>query len=274
MSHLGVLLLGDTSRAEFRAARQALVATSRVEEAATLREAAALLERGDFLADVIVVAQSYPGQFSAPEIDRLRRLAPLARILGLLGAWCEGETRTGKPWAASIRVYWHQWPARWRQELARLERGECPGWGLPLTAAEEERLLAAADEKRPRREGLVVIHARSFDAAQWLAAALEHRGYRTVWLRPHRMEEVPGVTAAAFDGTDARDADLADLRRLAANLYGAPIVALLDFPRLEDQQAMLAAGASAVLAKPVALDDLFWQLDVARRDECRTMNDE
>ncbi len=264
MSHLGVLLLGDTSRAEFHAARQALLATSRVEEAATLREAAALLERGDFLADVIVVAQSYPGQFSAPEIDRVRRLAPLAPVLGLLGPWCEGETRTGKPWPASIRVYWHQWPARWRQELARLERGECPGWGLPLTAAEEERLLAAADQQHPRREGLVVVHARSFDAAQWLTEALAHRGYQPLWTQPHRAEEVLGAAAAVFDGADAGDADLADLRRLAATLNGAPIVALLDFPRLEDQQAMLAAGASAVLAKPVALDDLFWQLESGR----------
>ena len=40
-----------------------------------------------------------------------------------------------------------------------------------------------------------------------------------------------------------------------------PIVALLGFPRVEDRDRALAAGATAVLAKPLLLDDLFWQLD-------------
>ena len=50
--------------------------------------------------DVIVVAQAFPGQFSHQAIDRLRRLAPLARMVGLMGSWCEGEMRTGSPWPA------------------------------------------------------------------------------------------------------------------------------------------------------------------------------
>ena len=70
--------------------------------------------------DVIVVAQAYPGQFSGEALDRLARLAPLARVVVLLGSWCEGEVRSGRPWPGAIRVYWHQWPARCAQELGRL----------------------------------------------------------------------------------------------------------------------------------------------------------
>jgi len=41
----------------------------------------------------------------------------------------------------------------------------------------------------------------------------------------------------------------------------APIVALLDFPRIEDRRRALAAGAQAILSKPLQVDDLFWELD-------------
>jgi CheY-like chemotaxis protein len=40
----------------------------------------------------------------------------------------------------------------------------------------------------------------------------------------------------------------------------APIVALLNFPRVEDRDRALAAGAAAVLSKPVLVEDLLWQL--------------
>ena len=80
-------------------------------------KAEAILAAGRFVPDVIVVAQAFPGQFSLDEIDRIRGLAPLARLLGLLGSWCEGEVRTGLPWPAVIRIplsgsfyqYFHWW---------------------------------------------------------------------------------------------------------------------------------------------------------------------
>jgi CheY-like chemotaxis protein len=52
------------------------------------------------------------------------------------------------------------------------------------------------------------------------------------------------------------------LRRLSEILGPAtPIVAIVDFPRVEDRDRAMAAGAAAVLSKPLLLDDLFWQLD-------------
>lgn len=260
MSGIAVLVVGDTSRAEFREARDSLLAGAQAREAADLLAASALVEQGEFLPEVIVVAQSYPGQFPAAQIDQLRRLAPLARVLGLSGAWCEGEMRTGKPWPGAIRVYWHQWPARWRHELARTARGLCPAWGLPVTATEEERLLAAAEERLARRVGTIGVRARSADSAEWLCATLESWGYEAVWLHPRRPPEIQAA-AAVFDGTDITGHELEDLRRLAACFDRPRVVALVDFPRLETRRAALAAGAAAVLGKPVMLEDLYWQLE-------------
>ena len=261
MSDINVLLVGNTDRREFRQARASLDASGRVLTAADADSAAGVLEDGEYVPDVTVVAQAFPGQFSAAQIDRLRRLAPLARVLALLGSWCEGEMRTGRPWPSVIRVYWHQWLPRWHQELSRLGRGLCPTWGLPVTATEEERLLASATDPLPEREGRIAIHSPRFEMEDWLSAACRRRGYATEWLQPHRPVRAEGTTAAIFDGTDGDGAELRQLVRLAALLPGVPILALLDFPRIEDQDRLLGCGAAAVLAKPLLVDDLFWQLD-------------
>jgi CheY-like chemotaxis protein len=245
---------------------------ARVVPAADVDSACDLLRAGRVSPEWIVVAQAYPGQFSREAVDRLRHLAPLARVLGLLGSWCEGEMRTGEPWPAAIRVYWHQWLPRVEQELTRLRRGDCATWALPITAGEEERFLLLADQPLEKREGLIAVWAPQFDVQSWLTAACSRRGYSTVWLRPHRPARVEDVTAAIFDGNECRGEEIESLRELAETVGPVPIVALLDFPRVEDRNRALAAGAAAVLSKPLLIDDLFWQLDrllhpeIAQRD--------
>lgn len=261
MPDLSILIVGDVNRTEFRDARAALEGLGRVVESAEIEEAEQALAGGEVAADVIVVAQAYPGQFSAEAIDRLRRLAPLARIVGLLGSWCEGEVRTGRPWPGAIRVYWHQWLPRVLRELSRLRDGQTSTWALPATAGEEERLLVLADEPWPRHEGLIAIHLSSFDMQDWLAAACRRAGYQTVWLRPDRSEIPEGIQAAIFDGDDARGQELEQLRAMAASLAPAPVIALLNFPRIEDRDRVLGAGAKSVLSKPLLVEDLLCEIE-------------
>lgn len=261
MSEISILLMGSTDRTEFRPARAALEASGRVFQVPDAESAVDALSQQQTRPDLIVVAQAYPAQFSHGAIDRLRRLAPLARVLGLLGSWCEGEMRTGTPWPAAVRVYWHQWPPRCAQELGRMRRDECSAWGLPVTATEEERLLLAAEAPTPDRQGLIAVYAWRFETADWLSAACRLLGCSTVWLRPPRPARVEGATAVIFDGSDCRAEEVDELRRLADTLGPAPIIALLDFPRIEDRRRALSAGASTVISKPLQLDDLSWALD-------------
>jgi len=261
VSEISILLVGNTKRSEFRRARAALDALGRVRSAADVESAAAALTDGQFVADVIVITQSYPTQFSHEAVDHLRRLAPLARVLGLLGSWCEGEMRTGKPWPAAIRLYWHQWPLRCEGELRRMQRDLCSPWGLPITATDEERLLLEVDDPLPDQQGLIAIYTRRYEMEDWLSAAFRSRGCSTVWLRPPRPARVEGATAAIFDGSDCRGEELEELKHLAATLASVPIIALLDFPRIEDTHSARSAGAAAVLSKPLYVDDLFRQLN-------------
>ncbi len=260
MAEIAVLLVGDAGRAEFREARTSLEVLAQTTRVANLDEAAELLSDGPLVPDLIVLAQSRPGEFSAAAVDRLRRAAPLARVVALLGSWCEGETRTGRPLAGVIRVYWHQWLPRFRQELERIHCGGCPTCGLPATAGEEERLLLLTRLPPARRQGLVAIAVRQFAMADWLSAACRLVGYATVWLQPSRPARIDGAVALLWDGNDFCRQWQAELQRLRMELGPLPILALLDFPRIGDCEAVMAAGATAVLSKPLLVDDLLWSL--------------
>ncbi|MEA1950916.1 MAG: hypothetical protein U9N87_05995 [Planctomycetota bacterium] len=260
-----VLFVGDAHRAEFRTARERLESLACVRPAADVEAALAVLQTG-FVPELIVVAQSFPDEFRIEAVDRLRRAAPLARLLGLMGSWCEGELRTGHPWPAVPRLYWHQFPAQCERELTRLHDGAGSTWGLPVTAGDEERLLAAQKTIEPTAHGLVVVWSRLFEMQDWIARACRLRGYSTIWLAPGRTTKVAGARAAIFDGCRCDEVEIGELAKLSGLIAAAdekpiPIVALLDFPRIEDHDRAMAAGAAAVLSKPLTVDDLLWQLD-------------
>jgi CheY-like chemotaxis protein len=246
-----------------------------VHESVGAEAALGALRDGEVVPDLIVIAQTFPGQFSHHEVDQLRRLAPLSQIVGIMGSWCEGEMRTGAPWPGVVRTYWHQWAARSSQQLERLAKGKCCSWTLPSTTTEEERLLADQGlhghcphpDPLPKGEGtssffsgLVVISAQSREMAQWLTAACRGHGYATVWQRLPARPQVAGAAAAIFDGTDLGSEEYRELQRLVAAVHPAPVIVLLAFPRIEDRDRARSAGAAAVVSKPVNVDDLIWEV--------------
>jgi len=273
MPALSILFVGDADRSEFRQARACLDRWGAVQGFADADLAAAALAADRLSPDVMVVAQAFPGQFSHQAIDRLRRLAPLARVLGLMGSWCEGEMRSGSPWPATVRTYWHQWPARCDRQFRRLAMGQSCSWALPLTATEEERLMVDAAECLPE-EGphpcahfapssgtLVAIRSHSHEMADWLSAACRSRGLVTIRQRDSAFARVEGATAGVFDGTDLCDDECDALRRFVVAVRPAPVIALLSFPRIEDHDRALSAGASIVLSKPLLMADLLGEIE-------------
>jgi CheY-like chemotaxis protein len=228
---------------------------------AQLEQAAAALHGGTLSPALIVVVQDWPGQVSASEIDRLRCAAPLARICGMLGSWCEGETRSGKPWPGAVRCYWHQWPARFQQEIAALAAGESSVWSLPPTASAEEQLLAAVPLRPPQQHGLLAIIADNAETAATLSDAAQARGYETAALRSPRGAQISGAVATLWDARPEIIANpelVSQVRRVVA---GTPLIALTSFPRAEHVASAKAAGVAAIVSKPFLLKDLFWQVE-------------
>jgi len=256
-----ILLVGETRRGEFRAGRAAVDARVQVLEAADLEAASSLLADGEHAFDLIVLAAAYPGQFSAEAVECLWRLAPLSRVVALSGSWCEGELRSGHPIPGAVRVYWHQWGPRIGRESAHWLAGLRSSWGLPATTTEEERVLAMAEEPFPQRPGRIAVCSRESDVEDWICDTCRRAGYAVVRLHPDDPPPAEKPSAAVFDGSDESCRQIEDLRRFVATVRPAPVIALLGFPRQEDRDALVAAGATAVLSKPLFVQDLFWELD-------------
>ena len=260
MLQVSILLIGDLQRPEFQGVGEFLESFGQVHYFLEAEAALSLLAAGEIVSDLTLIAQSYPGEFSQQTIDRLREASPLSRLIALLGSWCEGEMRSGQPWPTVIRMYWHQGLGRIGREIRRLARGSCPTWGLPLTASEEERLLASAQEDKTSREGLIGIVAVRYESFDWLSAACRHRGYATLWLRRPQFPLAEGFSALLVEGTDFHGTELEFFQEIVVRYPQARRIAIMDFPRIEDRRRLFQAGAAAVLSKPLSVEDLYEEI--------------
>jgi CheY-like chemotaxis protein len=258
---LEVLVVGDLERAEFSEAVQWLNQNAEATVVAKIEDAAGRLTESRRLPALILLAQSRPGQFAAHQIEQLRRLAPLSPVAAILGSWCEGETRSGKPCAGVSRANWHQWFPRAAADLERIRESRCPTWGQPLTASEHERWLALSVATLPGRAGLVAIHAVERESAEALADVCQCAGYATVWIRPTDSVRLSGAAAVLWDSNDLTEANIGGLRQVIARFQPSPVIAVLNFPRPDDYQRAIQAGAAAVISKPYSIEDILWRLD-------------
>jgi DNA-binding response OmpR family regulator len=107
---------------------------------------------------------------------------------------------------------------------------------------------------------LVAVCSQEHATGDWLCATCRRAGYTAEWLRPGDSRHDAKPSAGVFDSSD-RPEQYEDLRRFAAALHPAPVVAIMGFPRVEDRDRALDSGAASVLSKPLLVEDLFWELD-------------
>jgi DNA-binding NtrC family response regulator len=156
-----------------------------------------------------------------------------------------------------LRAYWHEWIPRWSDDFARFSAALLPTWGLPHTATDDERALFVRPG-RAARDALLLVCSASYDMADMLCDALRVYGYRAVWQPDRETTRAVGVSAVIWDGRMEDGHKIAELR---AVYPAAPIVALVDFPRLDEVLQAELAGATAVMGKPFMLDELYRQVD-------------
>lgn len=256
---LSLLVIADARHDARSTLLAPLVGKADVAWAPDVAAAGALLEAG-LAPAVIALLACWPGEYSAGEVARLQEAAPLARLWGVVHTWCEGERRSGRPWPAVPRVALHQWPARVRWLLAE-RPGEPPEWSWPATADDEERVLARAERPVAQSSGLVVVHGRRAESLSALADAVALAGWTPVLTWSTAAARFPGAAAVLWDATVEEIAAPRDVRRVRLLGDGAPLVAVVGFPRPEDIAAATSLGASAVLAKPLLLEDLHATLE-------------
>lgn len=253
-----VLLIGDFAGREFAPVAELLTAQCEISRAADVDTAVRHLAATPLALEVAVLAWPLPGMYTARQIFRLRKAAPLARQLAVLGSWCEGEARSGQPVAGMIRTMWHQWLPRWADEFRPRRGKRTPDWSLPETTTDDERLLALPRRPRQTSAGLIAIVSRNHDVADLYGDACRQQGFSTAWLT--QADDLVRVAQPAAVVWDAHPRCIGEIEALRAQT-SSPILALLDFPRGEEMDQARRAGADAVLARPLLLDSFHRELE-------------
>jgi hypothetical protein len=79
-------------------------------------------------------------------------------------------------------------------------------------------------------------------------------------------QQMSGIAAGVWDHDHLSEAEAGELRQFVLAVRPAPVVAVLGFPRIEEQQRAVAAGAISVLSKPLLLADFWACLPLPRPD--------
>jgi CheY-like chemotaxis protein len=265
---LPVLIVGPHEQSEFRRPVDDLLGRGAL-WAGDIRGALEMFASG-YSPALVVVLQAWPGQFSSSNFDELRRVCPLARIVRVLGPWMEGELRTGRPVPGTIRVYWHEAPAFIDCQLQHLATGGLSAWTLPVTANEQDRLIAKLDgeamaarqtETAPMLTKSMAIHAKHLETAESLMELCNACGWRGQRLREIEPALVNSFDAVILDSSRGRlgaEAVLSKLRSIGAS---PPTLVLVGFSRQDEIDQLQSAGAAAVLRKPFSIEEFKWHVE-------------
>ena len=255
--NIRVLLVGSFSASEFQPLSVAIGRIATLQTAADCTSAVQYLKSHPSGIDLVIVAERWPGEHAHTELDRVQRAAPLARLLAVGSSWCEGQARSGTPWPGMLHKVWHSWLTHWETDLIRCSQRELPSFGLPIVANEHERTLFRCFPPQAK-DRLIAISSQREDMADMLVTACRDQGYATVWLDPHHPLRIEGPNAILWEGSpDCLDT----LQKIHTRYRQAPLIALLDFPRIEDIKRATDMGAAEILPKPTYLEDLFHRLD-------------
>lgn len=238
-----IWLIGETEHADFAPAVQWLSAVARCE---VIPHGSTPAPGSDFPA-AIFFFQARPGSVRQADVERLHRLAPLARLLILAGPWCEGELRSGRPPRGVTRILWHQWRLRLPRELGRL-----PNPQRPRTCSQAELLLGTLPTQvqrcAPRGAASVCTDCReSFES---LADVCRLVGLRPVWQQHQSLLHDDGPAVVVAKGWQA----LAAVPRDEAQ---PPVILLLDWPRPDDLTRAEQLGVRHVLSRPLLITELL-----------------
>ena len=129
---------------------------------------------------------------------------------------------------------------------------------MPRLASEDERLVAAIDEHRQRSCGNLTVCSQHREDFQAIVDACRLTDYQVSWHHGGKRQSSP--VAVIWFGPPHQDWPLA-LQQTIEQFEPSPVLALLNFPRLQDHELAIDLGAAAVMSKPYRVTDLFTRLD-------------
>jgi CheY-like chemotaxis protein len=211
--------------------------------------------------DLVVIASSRRDQLSPEFVETIVNRAAPCPTIAVLGSWCEGESRSGKPWPGVSRIYWHQWLGRFERFISRLSEEKIADWQLPRTANDADRISQNFSSSLSLfgKDLSIGISSHTDTQYQMLADASKHFGFTSSWVEQQQWNADLGDNIAAVcmdaDSWNSNVASRVDWLRDDLEIT-APIVLVLNFPRKSDIEEALEAGVTEIVSKPFQLDDL------------------
>lgn len=251
---IDALIVGPWRQSEFQLAVRSIEPWHDFPHVESVPEACRALAQSDVAPELILIAQPLPGLVRQNDVDQLQQLAPLARIVVVVGSWCEGGLRTDSPPTGVLRLYWYELASWWHAAQDRLSAGKFPSWSLPLDHLQAGRFCS--DASCLDLSHTVAVHADDFSVFETLAESLRLANAIPNWAN---REPFTKATAGIFDGGQLDAQQLEQLREFCTQVEGK-VTLLLDFPRREHYEKALKAGASTVLGKPYVVEELLASL--------------
>jgi hypothetical protein len=248
-----IVVLGDSDLQQFAAPLHWLKQRKSLQHFHTVAEAERFLATNACAGQVITVAR--PGRFTTGEIETLHALAPMAPVVALVGAWCDGETRSGKPWPGVPRVAWHAWRSAFSQLWG--DKPQKRSLWLPRLATDLDRLIAQPALPCCPSGHLLFVRSSDHRLAEILVMAAEQQGWRAIHVHEEQLATQDAAEAWIWDWSPSAADEALRLRAARVAHPQARVVALLDFARPEAAALAETNGANAVLGKPFSLADLF-----------------
>ena len=219
--------------------------------------------------DLVILAESRRGQMDRKTVETLQKSLPTSPMVSLLGSWCEGEQRSGDAIPGVVRVYWHQWEGRYKDFLNALSEDKVANWALPATANESDRIQAAVPAESERNlqrphflsqtsPGMIGVSTRKRESYEMLADAVSTSDWNAFWIEQSslpasRMPEFRVICIEADSVSDEIERRVSQFKKAYPMV---PIIAVLNFPRVDDAYNAQSMGIHRVVSKPFQLVDL------------------
>ena len=246
MNPLEILISGDYWHEDFREP------FSRLEVPATMVPTQQIQSVFGRQFHLIVLAQSRRDQISQSTIDFLRSELFEVPIVLLLGSWCEGENRSGKPLQGVNQVLWHQWDSRFERFCIQMKEGLKSDWHQPLTASVSDRVRdfapdSAISEMLQGKKVLISSEDNTtFESISDMLSIYQCAGF---WAES-RESGAADVDAICVDGNGASEELIDRIVNLKAKFENVPVSVMLNFPRQQDLDSLMAVGVKEVVSKP------------------------
>ncbi len=247
-----ILLTGDYWHADF----QPIVSSFKTPT--TLVPIEKIESVSDSTFDLIIIAQARRDQHSQVDVEKLHAIFPTTPVIAVLGSWCEGETRSGKPWPGVTRIYWHQWQGRYQNFIDQLSESGITEWHAPRTSTIGDRIAIPKAVPVGNPISCVAISAWTATRHQMAVAAIHHFGWRSTWIERGvwNAETITAVDAICIEA-DAWCSEVESrVKWIQSEVPNKPMVLLVNYPRVAQLKAINAAGIAEVVSKPFELVDL------------------